>query len=75
MLRRLHDFERRQYVSPYFFALVYEAMGDRAQALEWLEKAFLERSTWMARLNVEPWMDRLRVDPAFVKLARRVGHQ
>jgi len=73
-LERLTELGRRQYVSPYFLALVYQLVGDRGQTFDWLERAFQERSTWMARLKVEPWMDGLRSDPRFVSLLRRVGH-
>jgi eukaryotic-like serine/threonine-protein kinase len=74
MLKRLTELGRRQYVSPYFLALVYQLVGDREQTFEWLERAFQERSSWMARLKVEPWMDGLSSDPRFVSLLRRVGH-
>jgi Flp pilus assembly protein TadD len=74
MLERLTELGRRQYVSPYFLALVYQLVGDREQTFEWLERAFQERSSWMARLKVEPWMYGLSSDPRFVSLLRRVGH-
>jgi hypothetical protein len=62
----------QRYVSSYYHALALLALGEKDTALDWLEKAFEERSGWLVYLNVEPSMDRLRGDPRFEKLARRV---
>lgn len=63
----------RQYVPAYFRALVHLGLDDRDEAFRWLERAFEERSGWMARLKVEPWMDGLRGDPRFTALMQRVS--
>ena len=60
-------------MSPYSVALVHVGLGDRDQALAWLEKAYVERSDYMAYLNREPMLDGLRSDPRFAALVRRVG--
>jgi TolB-like protein/DNA-binding winged helix-turn-helix (wHTH) protein len=62
-----------RYVSPYSVALVHVGLGDRDQALAWLEKAYVERSDYMAYLSREPMLDGLRSDPRFAALVRRVG--
>ena len=62
-----------RYVSPYAVALVHTGLGDRDQALAWLEKAYDERSDYMVYLNREPMLDGLRSDPRFAALVRRVG--
>ena len=50
-------------------------MGDKAQAFEWLDKAFQDRSFFLMRLKVEPLFDSLRDDPRFQDLLRRMGLQ
>ena len=62
-----------RYVSPYSVALVHAGLGDRDQALAWLDKAYAERSDYMPYLQLEPMLDSLRSDPRFDALVRRVG--
>ena len=47
-------------------------MGDRDQALRYLERAFEERSTILAYLLIDPRLAPLRSEPRFVALARRL---
>jgi TolB-like protein/DNA-binding winged helix-turn-helix (wHTH) protein/Tfp pilus assembly protein PilF len=61
------------YVSPYSLALVHAGLGDRDQALAWLDKAYADRSDYMVYLGLEPMLDPLRSDPRFAALVRRVG--
>jgi hypothetical protein len=66
---------RRRYVSPYDIATIYAGLGDKEQALAWLEKANEDRSGWLAWwLKVDPKFDTLRSDPRFHNLLRHVGH-
>src|SRR6185295_14461645 len=62
-----------RYVSPYAVALVHAGLGDRDQALAWLDKAYAERSDYMPYLGLEPMLDPLRSDARFDALVRRVG--
>jgi TolB-like protein/DNA-binding winged helix-turn-helix (wHTH) protein/Tfp pilus assembly protein PilF len=62
-----------RYVSPYSVALVHAGLGDRDQALAWLDKAYDDRSDYMPYLGLEPMLDSLRSDPRFGALVRRVG--
>ena len=64
---------RKGYVSPYDFADVYIRLGDKEQALKWLELAYADRSAYLANLQIEPRFDFLRSDPRFQDLIRRVG--
>jgi hypothetical protein len=41
--------------------------------MQWLEKAYSERSSALAYLKIEPLFDPLRGDPRFADLVRRVG--
>ena len=64
---------KTRYVSQYFMACVWIGLGEKAQAFDCLEKAFQERSSWMAHLKVDPIVDSLRSDPRFKSLIQRVG--
>jgi len=54
-------------------ALVYVGLGEKDQALEWLEKAAAQHSGYLAYVKTEPLMDGLRSDPRFDNLLRRIG--
>jgi len=61
------------YVSPYSIAKIYVSLGEKEQALTWLEKAYDERHPDLIELKVEPVLDNLHDDPRFADLLRRVG--
>jgi serine/threonine-protein kinase len=61
------------YVPAYWFALVHTGLGERDQALRYLERAYEERSTILAYVLIDPRLAPLREDPRFVALARRLA--
>jgi serine/threonine-protein kinase len=61
------------YTLPLFLARVNAALGNRDQAVAWLEKLYSERSESIVWLRVDPTLQSLRDDPRFVALAKRVG--
>ncbi len=63
---------KRRYYPPYQIATIYSGLGDRDRALEWLEKAYEERSPGLTFLKTEPMLDGLRTDRRFQDLVRRV---
>ncbi len=63
----------QQYVPSYWIALVYTSMGKKDEAMKYLERAFLERSSWLVWANVEPRFDPLRSDARFASLLARIG--
>jgi tetratricopeptide (TPR) repeat protein len=64
--------KQERYVSPFYIALIYVGLGEKDQALIWLEKAYQDRSWWIATLKANPQFDSLRDDPRFKDLLRRV---
>jgi TolB-like protein/serine/threonine protein kinase/tetratricopeptide (TPR) repeat protein len=63
----------KQFISPFQIALVYTGLGKTDQALEWLEKAKLERDPFLLYVQVDPNFDRLRNHPRFIDLIKQVG--
>jgi tetratricopeptide (TPR) repeat protein len=64
---------RKTYVLPCDVATLYVWAGEKAQALEWLEKGFELRDPNMPYINVDPTFDTLRNTPRFQDLLRRMN--
>jgi TolB-like protein/Tfp pilus assembly protein PilF len=73
VLDELKESSKRQYVPSYSIAIIYAGLNDKDKAFEWLNKAYDERSHFIALLKVETVLDNLRPDPRFADLVRRVG--
>jgi DNA-binding winged helix-turn-helix (wHTH) protein/TolB-like protein/Flp pilus assembly protein TadD len=61
------------YVSPFHIALVYVGLGEKDNALEWLEKAKTEHDPFLIYIKTDPNFDSLRSDPRFPAFLRRIG--
>jgi eukaryotic-like serine/threonine-protein kinase len=72
MLAQLERLAKKQFVSAYFSAIVYLGLGNRHEALTWLERAYEERSGFLAFASVEPMLDELRGEARFAQLAERI---
>jgi len=73
ILGELLERSRRSYVNPTSIAVIYAGLGDKQNALGWLEKAYAERNTGLFTLKVHPIFDGLHSDPRFQDLLRRMG--
>ncbi|HJW37725.1 MAG TPA: tetratricopeptide repeat protein [Candidatus Udaeobacter sp.] len=73
ILARLTEDAKRRYVQPYAFAILHLALGEKDQALHWLEKAVQERgATYCNFIKVDPYLDPLRGDSRFEALVQKV---
>jgi len=71
-LESLQQISLEHYVSPYEIGLIYEALGNRAEAFRLWELAFAQRSPWLVYLANEPRLRHLRGDPQFDALIGRI---
>ena len=62
-----------EYVSPFVIAQQYAVLGEKNSTMEWLEKAYQDRSVDLVTVNVDPDFDFLHSDPRFQDLLRRIG--
>jgi tetratricopeptide (TPR) repeat protein len=62
-----------KFLSPFEYAMIYAALGDKDRAFEELERAFELRSNFIVFLKYDPRAVSLRADPRFADLARRIG--
>ena len=73
VLRTLIELKHEQYVPADSIAEVHTGLGEKAQALDWLEKAYEERSTWLNSLKVDHKWNSLRDEQKFQELIDRIG--
>jgi adenylate cyclase len=72
VLNELSRQSNERFVPPYYFALIYNGLGETEKAISWLEHGFVQRDSKMVFLKVEPKWDNLRSDPRFINLLRRM---
>ena len=72
-LNHLKELSEHGYVSAYYSAEIYVDLGEKDQAIQWLEKAYEDPYGDLVWLKVSPRMDRLRSDPRFQDLLRRMN--
>src|SRR5262245_14624044 len=73
ILEQLRAMLKERYVSSYNFALVYVGLGQKEEALNFLEKAYKERDGYnVAFIKADPFLDPLRGDPRFAALVQDI---
>ncbi|HPI72064.1 MAG TPA: winged helix-turn-helix domain-containing protein [bacterium] len=75
MLQEIIASAQNRYVPAYPIACIHAALSDNEAAWNWLEKAYAQRSNWLAWFAHDPKMDALRSDPRFELLARRIAER
>jgi TolB-like protein/DNA-binding winged helix-turn-helix (wHTH) protein/Flp pilus assembly protein TadD len=73
IIEKLKALSARSYVSPYDIAITYASIGDKDEALHWLEVGYRIHDPALDMLRMEPALDSLRSDARFQDLIRRVG--
>jgi TolB-like protein/DNA-binding winged helix-turn-helix (wHTH) protein/Tfp pilus assembly protein PilF len=73
IIGELKERSRHHYVFPSVFAYAYLGLGDKDQALTYLEQAYEEQDPSLFYLKVWPFLDPLRSEPRFQALLRRVN--
>src|SRR5262249_4583745 len=72
ILRELDEQSRHRYVSPYDRALVSTGLGEKEQALAWLERAE-QQQVPLHHVNVDQRFNVLRSEDRYLQLLRRIG--
>ena len=75
VLIKLMEQSKRQYVSPFYVAIVYVGLAENDKAVDWLEKAYGDRSNAIVFAKVDPQLDPLRSNPRFQALLHRLALQ
>ena len=73
LINELKERDRQGYVSGFVFAYAHLGLGEKDQALTWLERAYEDRDELMVYIKAEPTWDALRSEPRFQALLRRMN--
>lgn len=73
ILHELGTRAEKQYLPSYYVAAIHMGRGDHLSALEWLQRAYEERSNWMVFLAIDPVWRPLRREVGFERLLKGVG--
>ena len=72
-LNEMTEVAKRRYVQAYAFSLVYAALGQKDEALRWLERSYEDRAgADLAFIRVDPFLAPLRGEPRFEALADKI---
>lgn len=75
VLAKLMEQSKKQYVSPFYVAIVYVGLAENDEAVDWLEKAYKDRSNAIIFSKVDPQLDPLRSIPRFQSLLNQLALQ
>jgi serine/threonine-protein kinase len=73
ILHNLEEKSKKEYVSPYDLATIYDGLGNRDKVFELLEKAYAIRAGYLVHIKWEPRFASLRSDSRFQDLVHRMG--
>jgi TolB-like protein/Flp pilus assembly protein TadD len=73
LLEQLKELSRQRYVSAYSFVVAYVGLGDKEEAVRWLEQGYQDRAgNDIGWIRVDSLVDPLRGDPRFEALAEKI---
>jgi len=74
-LADLKSLAAKRHVPAYNFAMIYNGLGEKEEALNYLEKSFGEREVQLTFIKVDTRWDNLRSEPRFFDLMRRMNFE
>lgn len=74
-LEELKTFSKNSYVPAYNFAMIYNGLGEREQALNYLEKSFEQREVQLTFIKIDSRWDDLRSDARFDALFKQMNFE
>jgi tetratricopeptide (TPR) repeat protein len=73
VLQQLQELSRQRYVSPYHMAYVYTGLGEQDAAIDWLERACVERAGAVYGIKGSFLFTTLRSHPRFTALLKKLN--
>jgi serine/threonine-protein kinase len=73
ILAEMDDNLKENPIPPQEKAIVLTGLGEKDEAIKWLEKSYEQHLSTLNSLKVEPLFDDLRSDPRFLEILRRMN--
>jgi serine/threonine-protein kinase len=73
VLAQLQDLAQQRYVAPYHLAYVHTGLGEQDRAMDWLERAYEQRSGAVYGIKGSFLFTTLRSHPRFIALLRKMN--
>jgi len=70
---KLKNMSQKGYVPPYDLAVIYAGIGNRDEALQWLQRAYKERCGELLYIKVDPRLGSLHTEPKYLALTKEMG--
>jgi serine/threonine-protein kinase len=64
---------KKEYIPPFYFAKIHNGLGNKTQALDWLDKAYEEHDTSLVHIRTDETLDNLRSEPRFIALLEKMS--
>jgi serine/threonine-protein kinase len=74
-LAELKSLAAERFVPAYSFAMIYNGLGEREEALNYLEKSFEQREVQLSFIKIDTRWDEFRSEPRFVDLMKRMNFE
>jgi TolB-like protein/Flp pilus assembly protein TadD len=71
-LDQARELARAGKATAFFLAAAYVRLGDKSQAIDWLEQSYRNKEPFITSIKVNPLLDPLRGDPRFEALVNKV---
>jgi serine/threonine-protein kinase len=71
-LDQVRELVRARKGTAFFLAGAYLRLGDKSQAIDWLEQSYRNKEPFITSIKVNPFFDPLRGDPRFEALVSKV---
>jgi Flp pilus assembly protein TadD len=72
-LEELKSLAAESYVPAYSFAMIYNGLGEKEEALNYLEKSFQEREVQMSFIKIDTRWDNLSLEPRFAEIIKQMN--
>lgn len=73
IIAKLDSYSRSKFVPSYAFAMIYNGLGKRAKALDYLERSASDRETGITFIRIDTRWDHFRSEPRFNRIIEQMN--
>lgn len=73
LLEEVQSDSSQGYIPPTLFAMVKFQLGERDEAISWLQRAYREHDSMLLYFREWPWLAEFRSDPKWLEIERKMG--